>query len=350
MLQERTMIDLRSDTFTRPSQAMRKAMAEAEVGDDVSREDPTLNRLEKTAAERLGKEAALFVPSGTFGNQLALFTLAERGSEVYLSENCHIIQHEAGASAFISGTFLRTIQPENPWLTWEEIEPRIRRERDQHFPLPGLIEVENALGSGQVYPLEELRKISRGAGELDLPVHMDGARLFNASIASGTTPADICANADTVMFCLSKGLGAPVGSLLCGTKEVIEAARLKRKIMGGGMRQAGILGAAGLVALEESLPLLKEDHQRAKELARVISKLPSFQCDPQASEINMVFMKLKNNTTDKQQQFLQTLKEKGILTYPPEQGEFRFVFHRDISDKDFQSLIKIIKEMGEDWS
>jgi len=341
------MIDLRSDTVTKPSDEMRKAMAAAEVGDDVSREDPTLNRLESMAAELLGKEKALFVPSGTFGNQLALFTLAPRGSEVYLSEHSHIIQHEAGAAAFISGLQLRSITPEKPWLSWEEIDPRIRKVRDQHFPLPGLIELENALSSGQVQPLESMKKIYQGAQSYNIPVHLDGARLFNAALALEVDPSELASQADTVMFCLSKGLSAPVGSMLCGSSEVIEEARLKRKIMGGGMRQAGILGAAGIVALEQGIHRLKEDHQKAQEFAQLAAEMPAFECNPQDSQINMVFMKLKNNSEERQQKFLQLLEEKGIITYPPEYGEFRFVFHRNIKDRDFVTLKKAFTEVAE---
>jgi len=328
---------------------MRKAMAEAEVGDDVSREDPTIIRLEKTAAELMGKEAALFVPSGTFGNQLALFTLAPRGSELYCSDQCHIIQHEAGASAYISGVLTRTIQPRNPWLCWDDISPAIRTVRDQHFPLPGLIALENALSSGRVQPLETMREIAENAKKLKLPLHLDGARIFNASLALGCTPSEIAAQVDTVMFCLSKGLGAPAGSLLCGSRDIIEEARFKRKIMGGGMRQVGILGAAGLVALEEWQDILPRDHQRARALAETVAALPAFHCDPQAVEINMVFMKLKGqNSPEDQHHFLMRLKEKGILTYPPEQGEFRFVFHRDITEEDFRQTLMIFQELSEE--
>ncbi|MDA3852555.1 MAG: GntG family PLP-dependent aldolase [Spirochaetaceae bacterium] len=250
------MIDLRSDTVTQPTESMRKAIYDATLGDDVSREDPTVNRLEEYAAELMGKEAALLVPSGTFANQLALLTLAPRGSEVYLADDCHIVAHEAGASAVISGTQLRCIDSENPWLTWHEIEGKIRKNKDIHYPAPGLIEVENALGSGVIYPLEELVKIYRGASQWGIPLHMDGARIFNAALASGIEPRVIARNCDTMMFCLSKGLAAPVGSLLLGEKATIEEARYNRKIMGGGMRQAGIIAAAGLVALNEELPRL----------------------------------------------------------------------------------------------
>lgn len=346
---ESFIIDLRSDTVTRPSPAMRKAMADAEVGDDVSREDPTILRLEGTAAELMGKEAALFVPSGTFGNQLALFTQAQRGSELYCSDQSHIIQHEAGASAYISGVLTRTIQPRNHWLCWEDLAPVIRSVRDQHFPLPGVIALENALSSGRVQPLEAMKEITANAKKLKVPLHLDGARIFNASLALGCAPLDIAAQADTVMFCLSKGLGAPAGSLLCGSRDIIDEARFKRKIMGGGMRQIGILGAAGLVALEEWQDVLPRDHQRARALAETIAALPAFHSDPQAAEINMVFMKLKGkNSLEDQNRFHLQLKEKGLLTYPPEQGEFRFVFHRDITEEDFRQTLMIFQALAEE--
>lgn len=341
------MIDLRSDTFTKPSQAMRKAMADAEVGDDVSREDPTIIRLEERAAHLMSKEAALFVPSGTFGNQLALFTLADRGQECYLSEHSHIIQHECGAASIISGVMLRSISPALPWLTWEELQARIRTEEDIHFPKPGLVALENALGSGQVQPLEEMEKIAQGCGQLDLPIHMDGARVFNAALALGVEPGEITAHVDTVMFCLSKGLGAPVGSLLCGPRPVIEEARVKRKIMGGGMRQVGVLGAAGLVALDEGPALLKIDHERSRALAELLHGLPAFHCDPADSQINLVFTTLVKNNPENRGLFLKLLKERGIITYPPEYGVFRFVFHRDISDGDFSQIEKVFQEIND---
>jgi len=241
-------IDVRSDTVTWPTEAMRVAMASAPVGDDVYGDDPTMNELERLAAEMTGKEAAIFVPSGTFGNQLALFTWCPRGSEVILGEQCHIVQHEAGAASVIAGVQTRTIFAPNGILPVDEIEARIRGD-DIHYPSTTLICLENAHSSGRVISLDSMKEVAALAKRYGLPIHLDGARLFNAAIALGVRAADIAAHVDSVMFCLSKGLCAPIGSMLAGPRDFIEKARRKRKIMGGGMRQAGILAAAGLICV-----------------------------------------------------------------------------------------------------
>ena len=341
------MIDFRSDTVTRPSSAMRKAMAEAEVGDDVLREDPTLIALERRAAEITGKEASLFTPSGTFANQLALFTWVPRGGEVYLNENTHIIQHEAGASAHISGAFLRPFVPaDSNWAEWTDIAPRIRPEADQHFPVPSLICLENALSDGTVQPVESMTVIKNGAAAAGLPVHLDGARLFNAAVSLKVDPAQIAAQADSLMFCLSKGLGAPVGSLLCGPKDFIDEAFYKRKIMGGGMRQAGILAAAGLVALEEERERLEEDHFNARKMAELFSSLEPFEVLNPEPDINMVFLKIAGNNARLEKKFLALLEENGIITYGAEGGVFRFVMHRDISEQQFEHTLNSLPEIA----
>jgi threonine aldolase len=260
------MIDIRSDTVTQPTAAMRKAMAEAEVGDDVYGDDPTVNRLERLGAQMLGKEAALFVPSGTFGNQLALFTWCPRGTEVVLGEDCHIVVHEAGAPSVIAGVQTRCVPDPGGILDPVEIKKRLRKQ-DLHAPATSLICMENAHSSGRVVPLKDMDAVRAIAKEWGLPVHLDGARIFNAAAALDCSASDIAARVDSVMFCLSKGLCAPIGSLLAGTKDFISAARFKRKIMGGGMRQAGILAAAGIIALKEHSLLLEADHRRAKKLA-----------------------------------------------------------------------------------
>ena len=326
-------------------------MAEAEVGDDVLREDPTLIALERRAAEITGKEAAIFTPSGTFANQLALFTWVPAGGEVYINESSHIIQHEAGASAFIGGAFLRPFVPVSTnWAEWSDIAPRIRTEADQHFPVSSLICLENALSDGTVQPVESMTRIKTGAAENSLPVHLDGARLFNAAISLGREPADIAAQTDSLMFCLSKGLGAPVGSLLCGPKDFIDKAFFKRKIMGGGMRQAGILAAAGLVALEEELPRLGEDHQKARLLADTFSALEPFDVLTPEPDINMVFLKLNSGNAAAESRFLELLGEHGILTYGAEGGVFRFVTHRDISDEQIKKTISVLPEIADKLS
>lgn len=326
-------------------------MADAEVGDDVLREDPTLIALERRAAEITGKEAAIFTPSGTFANQLALFTWVPAGGEVYINESSHIIQHEAGASAFIGGSFLRPFVPVSTnWAEWNDIAPRIRTEADQHFPVSSLICLENALSDGTVQPVESMARIKTGAAENSLPVHLDGARLFNAAISLGREPAEIAAQTDSLMFCLSKGLGAPVGSLLCGPKDFIEKSFFKRKIMGGGMRQAGILAAAGLVALEEELPRLGEDHQKARLLADTFSALEPFEVLTPEPDINMVFLKLNSGNAAAESRFLELLEENGILTYGAEGGVFRFVTHRDISDEQIKKTISVLPEIADKLS
>src|SRR5512133_2694224 len=248
-----TPIDLRSDTVTRPTQAMREAMARADVGDDGYGDDPTVKRLEELGAALVGKEAALFVPSGTFGNQLALFTHCPHGSEVILDDGCHIVRHEAGAAAVIAGLQLRCVETGNGVLSPEAIRSRLRDPRDYHAPATGLVCLENAHSNGKAIALETMRLAYETCAENSIPVHLDGARIFNAAIALKTEAPRIAACADSVMFCLSKGLCAPVGSLLAGSRDFVERAHRKRKIMGGQLRQAGVLAACGIVALEEPL-------------------------------------------------------------------------------------------------
>ena len=345
------MIDLRSDTVTKPSSSMRKAMAEAEVGDDVLREDPTVIKLEQKAAELTGKEAALFTPSGTFANQLAIFTWIQPGNEVYVNENSHIVQHEAGASSHISGAFLRTILPADySWLEWKDIQPRIRPYRNQHFPESTLICLENALADGTVQPVPSMETIHKNASELSINVHTDGARIFNAAAALNIDASEIACHTDSLMFCISKGLGAPVGSLLCGSRDFIEKAFYKRKIMGGGMRQAGVLAAAGLTAFKEELPRLKDDHEKAKELAEAFSLYSIFNVLTEDPQINMVFIELKNTSLEKEEKFLSILKAQGILTYPPENGIFRFVTHRDFTDEQLKLFLKLLPVIVEEMN
>ncbi|OQX28516.1 MAG: hypothetical protein B0D92_08485 [Spirochaeta sp. LUC14_002_19_P3] len=343
------MTDLRSDTITQPSAAMRKAMAEAETGDDVLREDPTVRKLEEQAAALTGKEAALFTPSGTFANQLALFTWCPKGGEVYLSEYSHIVQHETGASAHISGAFLRCFVPSNGhWAEWDDIAPRIRTVKDVHFPRPALICLENALSDGTVQPIASLASIKVKAEKAGLPVHLDGARMFNAACYLKTEAAAMAQQADSLMFCLSKGLGAPVGSLLCGTRDFIGEARYKRKIMGGGMRQAGILAAAGLIALREELPRLGEDHQKARELAAAFEGFDAvFDVINPVPDINMVFLRLRRGGKKREQLFLKLLADADVRAYPPEGGVFRFVTHRDLSKAQLIGVLKILPRIAE---
>jgi threonine aldolase len=337
------MIDIRSDTVTTPTDAMRAAMAQAEVGDDVYGGDPTINRLEALGADMLGKEAALFVPSGTFGNQLALFTWCRRGTEVVLGEDCHIVVHEAGAPSVIAGVQTRCVPNPGGVMNPGEIRARLRRQ-DLHSPATSLICLENAHSLGRAVSLADMDAVRALALEWNLPVHLDGARIFNAAAALGCAARDIADRVDSVMFCLSKGLCAPVGSLLAGTKEFIDAARLKRKIMGGGMRQAGILAAAGIIALEEHTKLLAADHARAKKLAQGLAAIQGIHVDVNAVDINMVFFSHSAFSDEKAEKIVGCFANRGIIINPPEQGMFRFVTHYWIGDSELDAILKVSKE------
>jgi threonine aldolase len=341
---EQKMIDIRSDTVTQPTDVMRKAMAAAEVGDDVYGDDPTVNRLEALGAEILGKEASLFVPSGTFGNQLALFTWCKRGTEIIAGEECHIVVHEAGAPSVIAGVQTRCIPASDGVLAPEEIRKRLRKQ-DLHAPATSLICMENAHSSGRVVPLADMDVVRDIAREWGLPVHLDGARIFNAAAALGCTAWDIAARADSVMFCLSKGLCAPVGSLLAGPKDFIAEARLKRKIMGGGMRQAGILAAAGIIALTEHPSLLAADHGRAKKIAEGLARIGGLTVNPDGVEINMVFF-AHPFAADAEQaaKVVACFAKRGIAINLPEQGMFRFVTHYWIGDEELGAILSAAEE------
>lgn len=345
---EDTLIDFRSDTVTCPTDEMRRAIYEAEVGDDVLGEDPSVNRLEKLSAEILEKEAALLVPSGTFGNQLALFTHCNRSDEVILSEESHIIQHEVGAGAVIAGINLRPVPPAGSYITAEQIEPRIRKGYNIHFPDSGLIELENALSNGDVQPLESMGEVRSLSNRYGIPIHLDGARIFNASLALGVDAAEIASLADSVMFCLSKGLAAPVGSLLAGTGEFIREARKKRKVMGGGMRQAGIIAAAGVVALKRMRERLKEDHDHALRLACSFAEQGDvFGLDLDTVKINMVFVSIKGRENSSIA-LEQILRRYGVLTYPREGGLYRFVTHHGITSDDIESVCAAIPKIADE--
>lgn len=338
------MIDLRSDTVTRPTQEMRDAIYVCEVGDDVSGEDPTVNKLEELSAQIMGKEAALFVPSGTFGNQLSFFTHCKRGDEVVISNDAHPVQHEVGASAVIAGVNLRTITTPHQWFTWSEIENYLRLEDDIHFPKTGLIHVQNSLSNGDVWPLEKMKEIYENARKNNIPVHLDGARIFNAATYFETDVKNIAQYSDSVMFCLSKGLGAPVGSMLVGTKEYIKRARKGRKLMGGGMRQVGILAAAGLISLTKMPQRLKIDHQNARILAEEFAKYDDvFDIDLNKVKTNMFFVRLKKQNSD----FNSILLDNGIITYPPDFGEYRFVTHMDITSENVEEIKKSLPNIVE---
>jgi threonine aldolase len=290
------IVDLRSDTVTRPTPAMWRAMAGAQLGDDVYREDPTVNRLQERAAEIFSREAALFVPSGTMGNQTALKVHTQPGREVICEARAHIFNHEMGMMGAFSGVVPRTIVAEDGMMRWEQIEPLVRR-RSDHQASTGLIELENTsnLAGGSVYPIAISDEICDGAHQKGLPVHLDGARIFNASVALGCSVVELTRKFDSVMFCLSKGLGAPVGSMVVGSKEFIEEARLVRKMLGGGMRQAGILAAAGLVALKEGPSRLYIDHENARFLAEGLAEIPGVKIDPAKVATNILFFDVSSS-------------------------------------------------------
>jgi threonine aldolase len=283
------MIDLRSDTVTKPTAAMWQAMAEAEVGDDVYGEDPTVNRLEERAAEIAGKPAALFVPTGTMGNTIAVKVHTEHGQEVIADARAHLLDYELAMTAWFSGCLVRPVGTPDGILTWDAIQPHVRP-LAAHYAPTGLIEIENThnMAGGTVYPLRTIREIADGAHGRGIPVHMDGARVFNAAAALGVSVREIAAPVDTVTFCLSKALGAPVGSMLAGPADSIARGRLYRKRLGGGMRQAGVLAAAGLVALDQTPRHLPEDHANARHLAEGLARIPGIQIDPAAVATNIV--------------------------------------------------------------
>lgn len=337
-------IDLRSDTVTMPTDEMRQAMANAEVGDDVYGDDPTINRLEKLAAEKVGKEAAIFVPSGTFGNQLALFTHARRGQEVIIGRNNHIVVHEVGASAVIAGVQLRTLETENGAMNPKDVEKAIRVD-DIHEPETGLICIEEAHGCGTVVPLETLKEIKQIAERHSLPVHMDGARIFNAAASLGIDAKELAACCDTVMFCLSKGLSAPAGSMVAGSKTFIDRARKNRKLMGGGMRQVGILAAAGIIALEKMTLRLHEDHKNAKYMAEKLTEIPGVEVIKDRLDIDMVFFKMGEDVIP-EKVLVEKLYEKNIKINGSEDGEYRFVAHIGVTKEDIDYVINCMKELA----
>ncbi|MDR2633765.1 MAG: aminotransferase class I/II-fold pyridoxal phosphate-dependent enzyme [Treponema sp.] len=333
-------IDIRSDTVTKPTDQMRKAMADAVVGDDVYGDDPTVQELEALGADRMGKEAALFVPSGTFGNQLALFTWCPRGTEVILGEDCHILQHEAAAAAVIAGVQTRPVAAPTGVLDPGEIQKRLRK-GDLQEPGTSLICFENAHSLGRAVPLAAMDEVRALADAWGIPVHLDGARIFNAGLCLEAEARTIAERADSVMFCLSKGLCAPVGSLLAGPKDFVAQARRKRKILGGALRQAGILAAAGIVALTEQTKTLSQDHVRAKKLAQGLAGIPGIRIDLTATDINMVFFSFPPAEDPAVAARIQAhFAQQGILINPPARGVFRFVTHYWIRDRELERILE----------
>jgi threonine aldolase len=339
------MIDLRSDTVTRPTPQMRRAMAEAEVGDDVYREDPTVNRLEKRAAEIMGKEAGLFVPTGTMGNTIAVKMHTEHGQEVICDSRAHLLDWELSMLAWFSGCLIRAVPSSDGILHWKDIEAAIRP-TSSHCAPTSLIEIENThnMAGGAVYPMDVFEDICANAHQRGLKVHLDGARIFNAACHLNRPVRDLASKADSVMFCLSKGLGAPVGSMLVGTSQAIDRARGYRKRLGGGMRQAGVLAAAGLIALEEMPHRLGEDHANARFLAGELAKLPGIQIDPARVQTNIVIFDITATglaTTD----LTTALKPRGVLMNGINPRQMRAVTHFDVSRQQCASAIEAISEV-----
>jgi len=336
-------IDLRSDTVTLPTEEMRKAMYEAIVGDDVYEDDTTINKLEKLAAEKMGKEAALFVPSGTMGNQIAIMVHTKPGDEIIVNANSHIVKKEVGASARLSGVNYALVNNPDNRIHKEDVLKNIRSE-NIHHPDTGLLCLENALFDGTVLSLEEMKELYETAHEYNIPVHLDGARIFNAAIYLNVEAKEIAKYADSVMFCISKGLSSPVGSLLCGSEEFIRKARKMRKMLGGGMRQAGFLAACGIISLEKMVDRLKEDHDNAKYLANKLNEIEGFSVDMERVQINMIFCKVTRENFDFNN-FANKLFEKGIKINTGENGVIRFLTNKDVTREDIDYTIQCIKEI-----
>jgi threonine aldolase len=334
---ETDVIDLRSDTVTRPTPAMRKAMAEAEVGDDVFREDPTVRRLEELAADKVGKEAALFVPTGTMGNQVAVNVWIRPGQEVVLEENSHILNYEMGMMAAFSGGLARALRGVDGFLEEQTVKQALRPPV-YYLARTGLITLENThnMAGGRIHPQSGVEAIGRLARERGIPLHLDGARIFNAAAALGKTAADLARPADSVMFCLSKGLGAPIGSILAGSTSFIEQALRVRKRMGGGMRQVGVLAAAGLVALENQMERLADDHANARSLAERVSRIEGLAVDLAKVQTNIVIFEvtLQNVTTS---EIVERWGHEGVLALPVGDRSIRAVTHYDVSRQQIET-------------
>ncbi|HEU4488307.1 MAG TPA: low specificity L-threonine aldolase [Actinomycetota bacterium] len=340
------LIDLRSDTVTRPTPVMRKAMAEAEVGDDVLGDDPTVIDLQERAAALLGKEAGLFVPSGSMGNQVCLGALAPPGSEVLCHEEAHFLHFEGGAAAAHLGLMMRPLRGEHGVISHQDVGPALRV-GSEHTPRTALVAIENTHNSagGRIFPLEEARAVAEVCREKGVPVHLDGARLFNAQAATGIPAREWADCVDTLSFCFSKGLGAPIGSMVCSTREVVAKAHRLRKRLGGGMRQAGVIAAAARVALESGIERLAEDHANARRLAEGLADLNPECVDPAEVETNMVYVDLRpfaKSATEVRDAAL----EQGVLTLAfPGSTSVRLVTHRDVSPEDTERALEIFKRV-----
>ena len=341
------MIDLRSDTVTKPTAAMRKAMAEAEVGDDVYAEDPTVNLLQERAAEIFEKEAALFVPTGSMGNQIAVKLHTNQGDEIIIEERGHIFNYEMGTPAVVAGVMIRPVKSQmgSGILTWAEIESALHVNQSYYACPTGLICLENShnLAGGTVMTATHCAEICDKAHEIGIPIHLDGARIFNASVALGESVAELSKNCDSVQFCLSKGLGAPIGSMLLGTKDFIEEARVWRKRLGGGMRQVGVLAAAGLVALTETPKILHRDNENAKWLAEGVANLKDVAIDAEKVATNILIFDVTSEDISASE-ICARLKEQGILA-SAFGNSIRMVTHYDVSREDIEKTLQVLSSI-----
>lgn len=341
------MIDLRSDTVTKPTRAMRKAMAEAEVGDDVFGDDPTVNRLQEQAAQVFEKEAALFVPTGCMGNEIAVKVHTQPGQEIVIEERGHVLNYELGAAAIISGVTIRAVKSADSsgHLTWDEIEPALHIDPPYYQAATGLICLENThnFAGGSVMTAAHCAEVCEKAHELGLPVHMDGARIFNASVALNESVADLTLHCDSVMFTLSKGLGAPAGSMLLGTKAFVQEARIWRKRLGGGMRQIGILAAAGLIALEDGPKRLHIDHENARALAKGLAIIPGISIDVERVVTNIVIFDI-SATGKTSSEICAVLRANGILAIGFG-SLIRMVTHCDVTSDDILTTISVLESV-----
>ena len=338
-------IDLRSDTITKPSKAMREYMMQAEVGDDVFAEDPTVNRLQEKVAELLGKEAALFVPSGTQANQICINANTQPGQEVIVDYNAHIFNYESGAGGMLSGIQLHPILGKNGFPSVDQVKEVIRP-FDDHYPQTGLICLENThnRAGGTIFPIEQIMQISDLANEHNLRLHLDGARLWNATVETGIALSEYAKYFNSVSLCFSKGLGAPIGSIIVGTKDFIKKAHSYRKAYGGGMRQVGIIAAACEFALENNLNKLKIDHNNAKKLAETLHSLPNIEIDLNSVQTNLIIFDVdKMGKTASEVCLL--LEKNGILSLPFGPTKIRFVTHIDVSEQDVDLAIDVLKKV-----
>ena len=339
------IIDLRSDTVTKPSPAMRRAMAEADVGDDVYLEDPTLNRLQARAAEIFAREAALFVPSGSMGNLASIMAQTTKGQEVICEAAGHVYNYEMGSMSALGGVLPRIVPAEDGILVWAQIARAIR-EKTYYRPQTALVALENThnMAGGTVYPTELAHEIYDKAHDAGLKVHLDGARIFNAAAYLHEDVAAMTKKFDSIQFCLSKGLGAPVGSMIVGSKDLIERCRVIRKLLGGGMRQAGVLAAAGLVALDEGPKHIPTDHENAQILTRGLAKIPGIQVDPNKVQTNIVIFSITASGLASDR-LVERLRQRKVLTGAVDPTRIRVVTHRDVSRADCEDALGIIGEV-----